>query len=475
MTLVALVVGTAVLLGAGSYVFVERSLRDRLVSDAATQARFDLSVLIPSSVGVGADREAIEASGILTTLRSRGISPIVDFGDADPAIQAFRERTSPELRTTVARGDLGYEWTSLGNQPVLLVAGRVPPAGPVFYFVHDTTALETTLAQLRLGLGGGALLLVLIALLVAARIARGVLAPVAEAARAAERLEHGDLSARLAVGSREDEFGAWAERFNSMAAALEETVGRLQDAQAQNRRFVADVSHELRTPLTALVAEASILRDHLESLPPDARRAGELLVADIARLRSLVEELMELSRFDSASEQIAREPVDLGRLVRAIAASRLPEAELVVPDESIVVATDARRIDRILGNLLDNARAHAPGAPVQIRVRQREQEVVVTVLDAGPGVPEERLGRIFDRFFKADPSRGSGGSGLGLAIAAENAALLGGRLSVRNRERGGLRFDLRLPVTEPLRGSDPGVIEPREPRLSSPTAREPVR
>jgi two-component system sensor histidine kinase MtrB len=351
----------------------------------------------------------------------------------------------------------------------------MPPAGPIFYFVHDTTGLETTLAQLRLGLGGGALLLVLIALLVAARIARGVLAPVAAAARAAERLEHGDLSARLAVGSREDEFGAWAERFNSMAAALEETVGRLQDAQAQNRRFVADVSHELRTPLTALVAEASILRDHLASLPPDARRAGELLVGDIARLRSLVEELMELSRFDSASEQMAGQPVDLARLVRAITAARLPDADLVVPEEPVIVTTDARRIDRILGNLLDNAREHAPGAPVQIRLRQHDHDVVVSVLDAGPGIPEERLGRIFDRFFKADPSRGSGGSGLGLAIAAENAALLGGRLSVRNRERGGLRFDLRLPVTEPLRGGDPGVIEPREPRLSSPTAREPVR
>ena len=162
-------------------------------------------------------------------------------------------------------------------------------------------------------------------------MARGVLAPVEAASRAAERLEHGDLSARVPVTS-DDEFGTWAERFNRMAEALAETIGRLEAAEAQNRRFVADVAHELRTPLAALVAEASILREHLGSLPDASRRAGELLVSDVGRLRSLVDDLMEVSRFDAHAEQIAVEPVDLTRLVRAITTSHLPEASLTLPD-----------------------------------------------------------------------------------------------------------------------------------------------
>jgi two-component system sensor histidine kinase MtrB len=300
-----------------------------------------------------------------------------------------------------------------------------------------------------------------------------VLAPVDAAARAAERIEHGDLSARVPVTSR-DEFGAWAERFNRMAGALEETIRRLEASQAQNRRFVADVSHELRTPLTALVAEASILREHLDVLPPNARRTGELLVTDVARLRILVEELMELSRFDSAAEQASREPIDLVRLVRTVAAARSPDAALALPDDPVVVATDPRRIERILGNLLDNAREHAPNSPVEVRLGLEPDEVVLSVADGGPGVPEDRLERIFDRFYKSDPSRQQGSSGLGLAIAAENAALIGGSLAARNPSGGGLRLELRLPVTEQLRGGDEAATRgpDRGPRSA---AQEPIR
>jgi two-component system sensor histidine kinase MtrB len=244
-----------------------------------------------------------------------------------------------------------------------------------------------------------------------------------------------------------DEFGAWAERFNRMAAALGETIGRLEEAQAQNRRFVADVSHELRTPLAALVAEASILREHLEALPPDSRRAGELLVADVARLRALVDDLMELSRFDAAAERVSAEPVDLGRLVSVVATARLPDAGLRVPEAPLFVESEPRRLERIVGNLLDNAREHAPDSPVEISVEVDGDEVVVAVADSGPGVPGDQLERIFERFHKADPSRHDGSSGLGLAIAAEHAALLGGYLRAMNRPEGGLRVELRLPVT----------------------------
>ena len=197
------------------------------------------------------------------------------------------------------------------DRPSLVVGGRAGGSGPAYYFVHDVRSLEEALAQLRTALVVGTIVLILLALLVARVIARGVLAPVEAAGRAAERIERGDLSARVPVTSN-DEFGTWAERFNRMAAALADTIGRLETAETRNRAFVADVAHELRTPLAALVAEASILREHLDDLPVESRRAGELLVADVGRMRTLVDDLMEVSRFDAGAEQIAVEPVDLG-------------------------------------------------------------------------------------------------------------------------------------------------------------------
>ena len=372
----------------------------------------------------------------------------------------------------VAARQLGYQWTTLGGKSVLVVAGPMPPSGPAFYFVHDASSIENTLGLLRLALSGGALVLAILALLAARAIARGVLAPVEAAGRAAERIEHGDLSARVPVTSR-DEFGAWAARFNRMAAALDDTIGRLRESQAQNRQFVADVSHELRTPLAALVAEASILRDHLEALPQEARRTGELLVGDVSRLRVLVDELMELSRFDAAAELVTAEPVDLVELVRTVASARLAEAHLDLPPWPVVIPTERRRLERILGNLLDNAREHAGGAGVEIELLTSADEVVLVVADRGPGVPVDRLGRIFERFYKADPSRRSGSSGLGLAIAAEHASLLGGSLSASNRAQGGLRIELRLPVTGSLPAGDEAVSGGSQSLASTPHATEP--
>jgi two-component system, OmpR family, sensor histidine kinase MtrB len=480
ITLVALVVLTAAVLGVGSYVFVDSSLHQRLLDEAKTEAGFDLSVLIPGRVAGKPTPASLESPGFLTTYAQRGVGLIVDFGTGDPfvypSLQFGRQPLAElaPLRSVVATGELGYQWATLGGRASLVVAGRLPPGGPDFYFVHDTTDLDAALAQLRLALGVGTVLLALLALVAARLAARGVLAPVEAAGRAAERIERGDLSARVPVTSR-DEFGAWAERFNRMAAALDETIGRLRESQAQNRRFVADVSHELRTPLSALVAEASIIREHLDGLPPEARRAGELLAGDVARLRTLVDELMELSRFDASAEQVDAEPVDLVALVRTIATARLSGAHLALPAVPLVVATERRRLERILGNLLDNAREHAGAEGVEVELLQGADEVVIAVADRGPGVPPDRLARIFERFYKADPSRRSGSSGLGLAIAAEHAQLLGGRLTAANRPEGGLRIELRLPVTGSLPGGDvPANLGP-ESRTPQSAAQEPIR
>jgi len=458
ITIVALVVLTAAVLGIGSYLFVDSSLHRQARDDGAAQARFDLSVIAPSRLTAAPTRD--EVAKLAQDFTFRGLDTIIDAGPDKPfsspsSLAGTLETLPAGLLQLVDQGQIAYAWLTVGGRPSLVVGGRSSGSGPAIYFIHDETALEQTLDQLRLALGVGALVLAILAIVAARFLARGVLAPVEAASRAAEQIEGGDLSARVPVTS-DDEFGTWAEQFNRMAATLDGTIGRLEAAQDQNRRFVADVSHELRTPVSALVAEASILRDHLDDLPAASRRAGELIVEDIARLRTLVEELMELSRFDAETEEVQVQPVDLGRLIRDVAATRNRDAVLEMPDDRIVIESDPRRLERILTNLLENAREHAPGALVVVRLRATAERVEITVADRGPGVPPDRLDRIFDRFFMADPSR-RGGSGLGLAIASEHAALLGGRLRTRNRDGGGLAIELMLPVTQSLHDGDPAA------------------
>ena len=476
ITLVALVAVTVAAIGVGTYAFVDASLRERLLADARQQVDFNLSVLLPGAAEPATDASAFAASGLPEAFRLRGTTAVIaDFGDGRPFVStglppgALDEIPAP-VRALVAGGQLAYSWQALAGHPVLIVGGH-QGGPPDLYFVFPAGVVEDALAQLRIGLLAAAGLAVLVALLAAGAIARGILRPVAAAGQAARRIAGGDLSARIAGGGR-DEFGRWAAEFNRMAGSLETSIARLEAAQQQNRRFVADVSHELRTPLTALVAEASLIEGDLGRLPPDARRAAELLVTDVRRLRVLVDDLMEVSRFDAEAEAANLEPVDLGRIVTGVVAARLPEAAVALPPRPVVVDSDPRRLDRILGNLLDNARAHAPDAPVEVALTTTREGAVVVVADRGPGVAGDALPHLFDRFYKADPSRGGGGSGLGLAIAAEHAALVGGTLRARARPGGGLVFALTLPVTRSLPGGDGGVTAPDDDwRTSEPAPR----
>ena len=253
----------------------------------------------------------------------------------------------------------------------------------------------------------------------------------------------------------------WAASFNEMADALEEKIEALSEAQARERRFTADVAHELRTPLTALVNEATLLGDQLDRMPPDARRAGELLVRDVARLRRLVDELLEISRLDAGRESVERTRVDVTRLVGSIIRARGWDSKVALAGDDVVLETDPRRLERIVGNLVENALEHG-GGEVSVGIALDNGEAEIAVADGGPGIDSEHLPYVFDRFYKADQARTKGGTGLGLAIARENARLLGGDIAVASSPGAGTRFTVRLPVTEPLRNGEPGVADGRE-------------
>jgi two-component system sensor histidine kinase MtrB len=276
-------------------------------------------------------------------------------------------------------------------------------------------------------------------------------------AEVAGAVDSGELSTRMVLhGSAEARL--LAESFNHM-------LDRLEDAFARQRGFVSDASHELRTPLTALVGEASLLADHLDAMPAASRRPAELLIADVGRLRRLVEDLMEISRFDAGRESVQAENVDLGSLAATAIRARGWEGHVRLDADEVVITSDPRRLERIVANLVGNALDHG-GHGVVIRVARDGTGAFVEVSDRGPGIPPEHLSHLFERFYKADASRSGRGTGLGLAIAQENARLLGGEIEVWSEPGEGSRFTLRLPssvvVTEPLRTGDFDVSHSEE-------------
>jgi len=448
---------SAAALAAGSYFVVRHNLLNDSVDSGSRQTRRNLAVA-PTYLRQGpkALLDAYERRGDFLTVE-------VDRGREYSSSFLGARQVPGDLRRLVRDGKLGYERETVAGTHYLVVGGPVGSATELYFFFSEESEWHE-LAQLRNILLAGVGILVLVGGLVGAFVARRTLRPVAQASTAARSLAEGLLETRLPVEGS-DEFGAWAQAFNEMAAALEAKISALSEAQARERRFTADVAHELRTPLTALVGEASLLADHLDAMPAASRRPAELLIADVGRLRRLVEDLMEISRFDAGRESVQAENVDLGSLAAAAIRSRGWEGHVRLDAEEVVITSDPRRLERIVANLVGNALDHG-GHGVAVRVGRDGTGAFVEVADRGPGIPREHLPHLFERFYKADASRSSRGTGLGLAIAQENARLLGGEIDVWSEPGEGSRFTLRLPssvvVTEPLRTSDFGVSQREE-------------
>jgi two-component system, OmpR family, sensor histidine kinase MtrB len=337
-----------------------------------------------------------------------------------------------------------------------VVVGGEVPGGPRLYLFFPLDDEAADLELLRNVLASVGVGLVLMSALVGVAAAGGTLRPLRRARVAAHRLEVGLLGTRLPEEGN-DEFAELARAFNRMADALERTVADLRTLEASHRRFVSDVAHELRTPLTALTTAADVLDANAGGLNDAGRRSARLLVVESRRLAAMVEDLMEISRLDAGVAAMTWEPVDVRELVEKALARRGWEDRVeVVAGERVGTWADPRRVDAIVANLVGNALEHG-GPPVRVAVVAAGQEAAVTVSDAGPGIPPEQLGSVFERFYKADPSRSRdgrsrGGSGLGLAIARENARLHGGDVTVASDPGRGCRFTATLP----LRSGPPG-------------------
>ena len=364
------------------------------------------------------------------------------------------------LREFVEAGQVSYQYetvrTELFSGPALLVGTPAPSrvTNLELYLIFPLTSEESTVTLVRgTMVTGGVVLLVLLAG-IALLVSRQVVLPVRSASRIAERFAEGHLSERMPVRG-EDDMARLAVSFNDMAESLQRQITNLEEFGNLQRRFTSDVSHELRTPLTTVRMAADLIYENGEDLDPALRRSTELLVSELDRFESLLNDLLEISRHDAGVAELSVEAVDLrstvgNALTKVGHLSRDAGIDLLVdlPEHAVIAEVDPRRVERILRNLIANAVDHAEGKPVRIKMAADADTVAVTVRDYGVGLRpgEEKL--VFSRFWRSDPSRvrRSGGTGLGLAISIEDARLHQGRLEAWGEPGRGACFRMTLPL-----------------------------
>ncbi|MGC5041210.1 MtrAB system histidine kinase MtrB [Streptomyces sp. DT190] len=425
------------------------------------QGAFDV-VTLPASDADGAGGRGQRASGE------------VDWSRSVPA--DLRERIGSSTTAAQSYTRITYNNEIKDSQPGLVIGKQVndPNGNPYqLYYLFPLTQEEKSLSLVKGTLATAGLFVVVLLGAIAWLVVRQVVTPVRMAAGIAERLSAGRLQERMKV-TGEDDIARLGEAFNKMAQNLQLKISQLEDLSRMQRRFVSDVSHELRTPLTTVRMAADVIHEARADFDPVTARSAELLADQLDRFESLLADLLEISRFDAGAAALEAEPIDLRDVVRRVVSGAEPLAERkgtrirVLGDQQPVVAeADARRVERVLRNLVVNAVEHGEGNDVVVRLAAAGGAVAVAVRDYGVGLKPGEATRVFSRFWRADPARArtTGGTGLGLSIALEDARLHGGWLQAWGEPGGGSQFRLTLPRTadEPLRGS-PIPLEPKDSR-----------
>ncbi|MEV7472712.1 MtrAB system histidine kinase MtrB [Pseudarthrobacter oxydans] len=396
----------------------------------------------------------------------------------------------PELRKAVQESGKDQYWASTvipvgtEDRPGIAVGNKVTFNGTVYelYLIYDLNTAQQTLDEIQSVLWAGGAVLVLLIGAVAWYVTRNVVSPVSHAAMVSEKLAAGQLQERMVVRG-EDEVARLGASFNHMAASLQEQITQLATLSQMQQRFVSDVSHELRTPLTTVRMAAEVLYDARHDFDPINKRSAELLYNQVERFQSLLSDLLEISRFDAGVAVLDAEAEDILQVVAhaiegaaPVAAEYGSEIVLRAPEGAIIVEMDARRIDRILRNLILNAVEHGEGKPVTVTVAASQIAVGIAVRDHGIGMAPAEAARVFDRFWRADPARArtTGGSGLGLSIAMEDTKLHNGWLQAWGKKGSGANFRLTLPLRQgeeidksPVQLEPEDIVMPGEPGTSN--------
>ena len=393
-------------------------------------------------------------------VRSPGNSMINNYEIASNLLDPVTIPQSLSERVRKA-DDIVWEYTNMrylqgSTIPGLAIGQKVqiPNAGQYeMYIVFSLANEEKTLNLIDTYLLIAGLILVLLISLITWVVVRQVVKPVREAARIATEFTSGDFRQRMKVYSQ-DEISTLGSAFNEMAESLEKQIARLENLSRVQQRFVSDVSHELRTPLTTLRMASEVIAASKENFDPTVARSSELLVAQLDRFERLLEDLLEVSRFDAEVAVLEAVDFDIVQLVNRcaedlalVAKERKTEIFVKSSEPVIMIKADIRRVERILRNLMANAIDHAEEVQIDVLITASENDVAIGVRDYGVGLDENSLTRVFDRFWRADPSRARtrGGTGLGLSIALEDARLHNGELEAWGRPGRGAHFVVTLP------------------------------
>ncbi|WP_438855305.1 MtrAB system histidine kinase MtrB [Agromyces sp. M3QZ16-3] len=502
-SLAILVIGFTISFTVASNLFqqqVEDALGASTTAAAAAQGRLDASDATDRASVQAVTNAAIETvigvsgSPDIALFRAPGTAPI---GLAPPDFLSpdLGGKISPELRERVQENPETQYWQSVeldgrDGEPVPgVVVGTdlVIPGGAgryELYIGYDLAAAAQTLAFMQLTGAIGAVALIALLSAITLIVVRWVIEPIRAVSATSRRLAAGDLGVRLPAKG-EDELAALAESFNGMADTLQARIRDLAELSVMQQRFVSDVSHELRTPLTTIRLAGEVLYGQREDFPPATARTAELLKTQTERFETLLADLLEISRYDAGSVELETEPTNLVNLaaesiesMHSLALERGSELRLEAPGGHLDAEVDPRRIRRIVRNLVGNAIEHGEGRPIVVAVDSNASAVALSVRDYGLGMSEEASQRVFDRFWRADPSRRRtiGGTGLGLAISLEDAVAHGGTLDVWSREGRGTVFRLVLPRVHDRGGPvvAPLPLEPADPDATGPDGGAPL-
>jgi len=481
-TALAIGVATVALLGS----FLSAAIRDGLFNQRVAQLDYEFARTVTVVREAFAASPATSASEVqalmLTMVRERiGAGQSIAVGSLLAAVDqnatgqavndvgslvGLEDLVSPELRAATAEHDGQPMWQSV-EIPARLAETGAPEPGIVFgslvevptygqfglYVLYSLEAEQQTLSFVQTTLLAGGLAILATIGVITYLTTRQTVAPVQRAAATAARLADGNLDERMPVRG-EDELATLGRSFNDMAQSLQMQIDQLERLSDSQRQFVSDVSHELRTPLTTIRMAGDVIYGSREDLDPAAQRSAELLQAQLDRFESLLADLLEISRHDAGAAALDVEDGDLGALTELVVTESQTLAEMKgvpirihLPAEPVRADFDSRRVERILRNLITNGIEHAEGLPMDITLGINDVAVAVVVRDYGVGLNADEVGRVFDRFWRADPARArtTGGTGLGLSISLEDAHLHNGKLEVAGEPGKGAAFRLTLP------------------------------
>ncbi|CAB4839241.1 MAG: HAMP domain-containing protein [Actinobacteria bacterium] len=412
--------------------------------------------VIASATSLTTNESAREVVFLKSPENSRDFNYEITSNLVDP--KSIPESLSKKTRKS---DDYAFSYISIhyvnGARIAGLAVGQkvtIPNAGQYeMYILYSLVNQNTTLKLIANYLLLTGFFLIILIGLITWLVIRQVVRPVRQAALIATQFTAGNFSERMKVRS-EDEISTLGNAFNEMAESLEKQIARLENLSRVQQRFVSDVSHELRTPLTTLRMASEIINSAREGFDPILARSSELMVAQLDRFERLLEDLLEISRFDAEVAVLEAVDFDLVGLANRcaddlalVAKERSTELRIYAREESVIIRADIRRVERILRNLFSNAIDHAEEKPIAVSIVASEHDVAIGVRDFGIGLDESTLIRVFDRFWRADPSRARtrGGTGLGLSIALEDARLHNGELEAWGRPGKGAHFVLTLP------------------------------